>query len=207
MKKMITVLMVIVMVIGLTACGNTIGKISLKEGQSAIYIQDDGVVSYAVAEKFDKDYYDEDVLEEKIEKEIKDYNQSGNASVSDAIALNGFHVSGDVATLVLDFSTDYDLLNYIKKYNNVSAKKFYIGDIRKNKKCKIKGQFVSVDQKETKTAKEIKNMDDSILIVNGEYQVETDGDILYVSENCKVSDDGIVTTAKEADGTSYIVYK
>ena len=207
MKKIITMVMAMMMILGLTACGNTVGNIDLEAGQSAIYIQDDGVVSYAVAEKFEKDYYDEDQLEENIEKEIEAYNGSGQASVSDAITLNGFHVSGSVATLVLDFSTDYDLLNYVKQYNNISPKKFYIGSIAGNKKCKIKGNFVSADKKTTKKGKDIKQMDDNILIVNEAYKVEVQGTILYVSENCSIDGDGIVTTAKEEDGTSYIVYK
>lgn len=48
--------------------------------------------------------------------------------------------------------------------------------------------------------------DSDILILNGEYQVQIDGDVKYISDNCKVGEDDIITTAKAEDGLSYIVY-
>lgn len=207
MKKIMLLVMSIVLAVGLTACGSTVGDIDLEAGQSAIYIQDDGVVSYAVAEKFDKDYYNEDDLEDKVEKELADYNASSGASVSDAITLSDFDVSDDTATMVLDFATDYDFLGYIKNYNNVESDKFYIGTISDNLNCKIKGDFVSPDRKETIKGKEVGKMSESyILIVDEEYKVQVNGEVLYTSENCKIDEDGIITTANTEEGMSYIVY-
>ena len=207
MKRIMAMLMSVVLTLGLTACGHTVGDVDLKSGQSAIYIQKDGMVSYAVSESFDKDYYDKDELKKEIEAEIKAYNASSDASVDDAITLDSFSVSKKVATLSLDFTTTYDLLNYMLNDNRVEKDKFYIGTIDSNDDCKISGNFVEPGKKDKIKAKTIKSMTDSnILIVDEQYKVQVEGNVLYTSDNCKI-DDGIVTTAKSDDELSYIVYE
>ena len=79
MKRIMAMLMSVVLTLGLTACGHTVGDVDLESGQSAVYIQKDGMVSYAVSESFDKDYYDKDELKKEIEAEIKAYNASSDA--------------------------------------------------------------------------------------------------------------------------------
>ena len=81
MKRIMAMLMSVVLTLGLTACGHTVGDVDLESGQSAVYIQKDGMVSYAVSESFDKDYYDKDELKKEIEAEIKAYNASSDALV------------------------------------------------------------------------------------------------------------------------------
>lgn len=208
MKRIAAVFMMIVMALGLTACGSTVGDITLESGQSAIYIKKDDTVSYAVSEKFDKDYYDEDDLEDKIEKEVSGYNEGSKASVNDAVSIKDFDVKKDAATLVLDFATTYDFMTYIRECNNIEASQFYIGGIADNSDCKIKGNFVSPDKKKTADAKEIKKMTEAnILIVNDAYKVQIEeGAVLFVSDNCKIDEDGIISTPKGEDGTGYIVY-
>ncbi len=208
MKRIMAMLMSVVLTLGLTACGHTVGDVDLELGQSAIYIQKDGMVSYAVSESFDKDYYDKDELKKEIEAEIKAYNASSDASVDDAITLDSFSVSKKVATLSLDFTTTYDLLNYMLNDNRVEKDKFYIGTIDSNDDCKISGNFVEPGKKDKIKAKTIKSMTDSnILIVDEQYKVQVEGNVLYTSDNCKIDDDGIVTTAKSDDELSYIVYE
>lgn len=207
MKKITLLVISIMLVLGLTACGNTVGDITLEADQSAIYIQNDGTISYAVSEKFDKDYYDEDDLESRIDQEIAAYNSGSKASVSDAISVNKFNVKKGVATMVLDFATTYDFFTYVMDYNRIGEDKFYVGSIADNSDCTIKGTFVSPDEKETIKGKEIRTMTDAnILIVSEEYKVQIDGTVQYMSENCTINEDGIITTAKAEDGTSYIVY-
>ena len=208
MKRIMAMLMSVVLTLGLTACGHTVGDVDLEAGQSAVYIQKDGMVSYAVSESFDKDYYDKDELKKEIEAEIKAYNASSDASVDDAITLDSFSVSKKVATLSLDFTTTYDLLNYMLNDNRVEKDKFYIGTIDSNDDCNISGNFVEPGKKDKIKAKTIKSMTDSnILIVDEQYKVQVEGNVLYTSDNCKIDDDGIVTTAKSDDGLSYVVYE
>lgn len=72
---------------------------------------------------------------------------------------------------------------------------------------KIKGDFVSPDKKKTVKGSDIKKMSDNdILILNGKFTVQIDSDVKYMSDNCEIDEDGMITTAKAEDGVSYIIY-
>lgn len=208
MRRFFGLVMSIVMVLGLTACGNTIGDIDLKSGESALYIQKDGMISYGVCEDFGKDYYSEKDLKKQIEAEVESYNSSNDASVDDAVSIDSFDVSKKVATLCLDFATTYDLTNYMHNMNRKDDEKFYIGTIEENEDCDIEGEFIKVDNNKTVKAETVQELSDSnILIADEQYKVQIDGKVTYISSNCKLNDDGTVTTAKTDDGLSYIVYE
>lgn len=198
--------LVLVMAAGLTGCGNKVGDIELKEGTNAIYIDEDGAVTYGVGESFKSGYYDEEALENYINEEVKDYNASDAASVDNAIQVDRFDVEDKVAYLVLKKATVYDFNEYIKDYNKEETN-FFAGKIRDRGDVKIKGDFVSPDKKKKLTDSDIKEMGDSeILILNGQYSVQIDSDIKYISDNCKVDKEGMIITAKAEDGLSYIIY-
>ncbi len=187
-------------------CGNKVGDIELKEGTNAIYIDEDGAVTYGVGESFKSGYYDEEALENYINEEVKDYNASDAASVDNAIQVDRFDVEDKVAYLVLKMATVYDFNEYIKDYNKEETN-FFAGKIRDRGDVKIKGDFVSPDKKKKLTDSDIKEMGDSeILILNGQYSVQIDSDIKYISDNCKVDKEGMIITAKAEDGLSYIIY-
>ena len=198
--------LVLVMAAGLTGCGNKVGDIELKEGTNAINIDEDGAVTYGVGESFKSGDYDEEALENYINEEVKDYNASDAASVDNAIQVDRFDVEDKVAYLVLKMATVYDFNEYIKDYNKEETN-FFAGKIRDRGDVKIKGDFVSPDKKKKLTDSDIKEMGDSeILILNGQYSVQIDSDIKYISDNCKVDKEGMIITAKAEDGLSYIIY-
>lgn len=205
MKKIVILLMTVLMTVGLSACEDKVGNITLDKGQSGIYIEKDGTVSYVVSETFEEDYYKKSDLKKMIESEVDSYNSSDKASVKDAIKVKTFKVKNNVANMTLEITTPYDFSTYMLEYNNIATDKFYIGNIENNTECKIKGDFVSPDGKETKKGKEIRQMTEAnILIVNEEYKIQIDDTVKYLSDNCTMDDDGVITTS--AEGTSYIVY-
>ena len=162
---------------------------------------------WSIVNKY-KSYFDKDDFMKVFVSEFKAFYASCDASVDDAITLDSFSVAKKVATLSLDFTTTYDLLNYMLNDNRVEKDKFYIGTIDSNDDCKISGNFVEPGKKDKIKAKTIKSMTDSnILIVDEQYKVQVEGNVLYTSDNCKIDDDGIVTTAKSDDELSYIVYE
>lgn len=198
--------LIVVIAAGLTGCGNKVGDIELKEGTNAIYIDEDGAVVYGVGESFKSGDYDEEALEKYINEEVEDYNASDAASVDNAIQVDRFDVEDKVAYLVLKMATVYDFNEYIKDYNKEETN-FFAGKIRDRGDVKIKGDFISLDKKKKLTDSDIKEMGNSeILILNGQYSVQIDSDIKYISDNCKVDKDGMIITAKAEDGLSYIVY-
>ena len=136
---------------------------------------------------------------------MKKYNSSSTASVDDAISVDKFEVEDKEAYLILKLATVYDFNSYIQNYNKAEEGTFYAGTIEERGDCKIKGEFTSLDKKETLKAKEIKKMSNAnILIVDSKYKVEIGSDVKYISSNCKVDEDGIVTTSDKE--MSYIVY-
>ena len=206
LRNILVFSLVLVMAAGLTGCGNKVGDIELKEGTNAIYIDEDGAVTYGVGESFKSGDYDEEALENYINEEVKDYNASDAASVDNAIQVDRFDVEDKVAYLVLKMATVYDFNEYIKDYNKEETN-FFAGKIRDRGDVKIKGDFVSPDKKKKLTDSDIKEMGDSeILILNGQYSVQIDSDIKYISDNCKVDKEGMIITAKAEDGLSYIIY-
>ena len=48
-KKLAALFLVLVVAVGATACGSTIGDMDIAKGESAVYIQEDGKVSYGFA--------------------------------------------------------------------------------------------------------------------------------------------------------------
>ena len=206
-KNLCVLTLVMTMAAGFTGCGKKVGDIKLEQGMNAVYIDEDGEVSYGVGESFESDDYDEDTLKSYIHDEVADYNQSDRASVENAIEVDKFDVSDGVAYLILKIATVYDFNEYLREYNKEDEDSFYAGQISDRGSMKIQGDFISPDKKKTATSSDIKEMGDSdILILNGEYQVQIDGDVKYISDNCKVGEDDIITTAKAEDGLSYIVY-
>lgn len=205
MRKVALVFVTIFMMVGLVGC-NPIGDIELEAGDNGIYIEDDGAISYGSCEKFDKDYDNEDELENKIDTEVADFNKSKYSSVDDACSVNEFKADSKEAKLILDFVTTYDFKNYMINYGGYQPEGFYIGPISDNDKCEIKGKFKTPDGKKTVDAKEIKKLKECILITYTPFKVQVDGDVKYISENCSIDDDDVVTTSKNKGELSYIVY-
>ncbi len=205
MRKIVLGIVAIVMAMGLVGC-NPMGDIELTPGQSGIYIDDDGAISYGSCEKFDKKYYNENQLEQQIDTEVADFNKSKYSSVDDACSIEQFNANSKEANLVLDFVTTYDFKNYMLHYAGFEPEGFYVGPISDNDKCEIKGTFKKPHSKETVTAKEVKKMKDCILITYTPFKVQSKGDIKYISTNCKVDEDDVVSTSPNKGELSYIVY-
>lgn len=206
MKKIFTIIMCIGLMGCLTGCGSTtIGDINLESGENGFFVQKDGSIMYAVSETFEKKYYDKGDLKDAIEAEVKAYNESDIASVSDAISVEKVKVSGDEANMTLKFATTYDFSTYIDEYNMSENEKFYIGTISANP-FKISGKLVSPDGKESIKAKEVKKMDAEIIVIDGKSKIQIEGKVLYTSEKCSIDENGIITTADISDGTSYVVF-
>lgn len=205
MKKLALGIVAIMMAIGLVGC-NPLGDIELNAGDSGIYIEDDGAVSYGSCEKFDKKYYNEKELEQQIDTEVADFNKSKHSSVDDACSIEQFKANSKEANLVLDFVTTYDFKNYMLNYAGFEPEGFYVGPISDNDKCEINGTFKKPNSKKTVTAKEVKKMKDCILVTYTPFKVQVNGDIKYVSTNCKVDEDNVVSTSPNKGELSYIVY-
>ena len=196
--------MIITIALGMTGCKD-MGDIELKPGEDGIYIHSDGSVTYGACEKFDKDYYDKDELNKKIEEEVADFNGSRYASVEDAISIKDTDIDSEKAEVVLDFITTYDFLQYGINYNKFDPSSFYIGTVDHNDEVDIKGKFIDAKTKKEVDKDVVEDSKDFLLVVDNSYKVQVDGTVKYYSKNCSMDKDGIVKTAGVGK-VSYIVY-
>lgn len=78
-------------------------------GSGLIEIKKDGNIIYSIEEAFDKDYYDEDALNEYVVGEVAKYNnQAGNKNVQ----VKKLDVKKDRAILKMEFKTDADFESF-----------------------------------------------------------------------------------------------
>lgn len=205
MRKIALFLVSMAMMAVLVGC-DPMGDVELNAGDSGIYVEDDGAIKYGSCEKFDKKYYNEDQLENEIDTEVADFNKSKYSSVDDACSVEKFQANSKEASLVLDFVTTYDFKNYMLNYAGFEEDGFYIGPISDNDKCEITGTFKKPHSKETVKAKDIKKMKDCILATYTPMKVQVEGDIKYISSNCKINEDDVVSTSPNKGELSYVVY-
>ncbi len=198
----------------LKSCGgHDVGKMDLHAGTGAIYIKDNGKVVYGVAEDFGATKLNaEEVAEElesQIETEVDQFNRV-EASEEEAMKLDTFDVTENVAKAVFDFSTEQDFVSYMTLYNRANdfvkqeddqkIYEFYMNNVTEYDGNR---EMVVVSQ-ETKDKVSLAATKGTLLIVTGKNTIQVDGEITYVSENCKVSEDGIVETTDE--GQSFIIF-
>ena len=205
MRKIALFLVSMAMMVVLVGC-NPMGDIELNTGDSGIYIEDDGAIKYGSCEKFDKKYFNVDQLENEIDTEVADFNKSKYSSVDDACSVEKFQANSKEASLVLDFVTTYDFKNYMLNFAGFEEDGFYIGPISDNDKCEITGTFKKPNSKKTVKAKEIKKMKDCVLVTYTPFKVQVKGDIKYISTNCKIDEDDVVSTSPNKGELSYIIY-
>lgn len=215
MKKSIFGIMASVVLIMVSVCGcsdkNKVGDITVSAGESAIYMEEDGAVSYAICESFDKEYYDKGDLKKLIEEEVDEFNVGPYASTTDAADFDSFQVKDDVATAIITFDTIDNFVSYIRNYNGKSEKEMFIGTISEaqDKGIKIVGDFTEVKDgasgEETVKGKAIRELDSNIIVVSDKVLVQLENkEIQYTSANCTVKD-GIVTV--NDDEKAYIIYQ
>lgn len=214
MKRSIIGIVLVIMLIGtlFVGCGKSdMGDITVNPGESAIYIKEDGSVSYAVCESFGEDYYDKGDLKDMIKEEIDEFNAGPSASELDSAKLDSFKVKKDVATAVIHFKTIKDFVNYAKECNGEGDDEIFIGTVAKavEEGYKISGDFAVVKDgvlaEDTVKSSEVKKSEDNMILLKEQMIVQIEGaSVKYLSENCTIKD-GIITVSD--DEKAIIVYK
>ncbi len=212
-KPLIAIAVLIVLVIAvillIKSCSHDVGDLDLKANQSAVYLKDDGSVVYGAAEDFGGQEFDESALKTQVEDEVKQFNEK-NGSVSDAMELDDFDVSDDFVKVVFSFKTRHDFSVYMNQYNRENdfieqkedGKKtyeFYLGSIKDYEGDKK----VSLTKPDKSGNTTLQDADGSLFLVTGNYQIQIDQTIDYVSEGCSV-DGNVVSTTKDSKG--YIIF-
>lgn len=208
MKKKVTCLLFGLLSITMLA-GCSKYKISMNARNienNTIGIKKNNVIQSAVVEQFDEPYYQEDELEEFIDKEITKYNtkvknENGEGSdEKDAITKKSFHVDEENASVVMNYNTitDYSV------FNNIEAKILTAKDAATEPIVQSLPNMTSFkDDKEVTTDSALNHDAIYVLIIKEPVEVKVEGTILYYANATK---EGKKSVQTQGDKEAVIVY-
>lgn len=195
MKRWKTGIGIAAAVVLLTACGEK----SFSVDTNTLYIKQDGTLTEASFELFDKEYYDEAELKTYVEAEVREYNYK---NVKEAIAVDKVEVTDTVAAAYLTYQSveDYIAFNESEMFSGTVKEAMDAG-------YDFETAFVSYDKEETADILTVTSnaKENQVLILDASMDVRIDGTISYISTNVQKKDKKNVTLTQ--GGLSYIIYK
>ncbi len=206
MKRIISISLACVMIAGLlTGCGN-----SLDVDCDTVYVEKKGTIIGAAVQKLDKDYYNEDELEEFIDTKEEAYQEEhGKSSVN----VRDISVKDGVAELLVKYAGYEDY----QEFNNVTL---FAGTVPQALAAGYDFNSKFVEIKDGKAAGEVESStitesDYKVVVLSEKIDVKVDGTIKYMSSDytsLKAKDTVSITLPENAeDGAElalvYVVYE
>lgn len=194
MKKCLTILCVLFLVLSMAACGS-----SFEPSVTSLYVQKNGELTYAVVESFEKEYYSFSEFQSMIDREV----ESCNSNYSEpAISVERLEVEDKTLYLLLNFTNADAYSRYNEEY-------CFAGTIEDALSA---GQsfnllFKDADYEERTTAEVTDKKDDQVLILQSEGIVQLEMPVKYVSNNVEIISDHMVEIMpiEEEDEYAYII--
>lgn len=194
MKKCLTILCVLFLVLSMAACGS-----SFEPSVTSLYVQKNGELTYAVVESFEKEYYSFSEFQSMIDREV----ESCNSNYSEpAISVERLEVKDKTLYLLLNFTNADAYSRYNEEY-------CFAGTIEDALSA---GQsfnllFKDADYEERTTAEVTDKKDDQVLILQSEGIVQLEMPVKYVSNNVEIISDHMVEIMpiEEEDEYAYII--
>jgi len=194
MKKIRVVFCFILLIVLLCGCS---GTASVKK--NTIMVHKDGSVTGAIVETFDKEYYDKDSLKEFTLQEVAAYNKKVG---KDKISVKKLNVKKGKVVLYLGYKDSV-------AYKEFNKKELFAGTVAEayDAGYDLNVSLINANDKTDVIGKEklLELGSNHIVIYEEAVNVETNGRILYASDDVTVT--GRRTAEKAKEGLSYIVYK
>ena len=200
MKKFISVLLCILLIVVFSGCGDENQAVE-DYYETTVSFGKDGTITEVIVESFDKPYYTEDGLKAFFQEKIKDFNSTniGNGTVE----LKSLTVESGNAKATLFFDSD-------DTYKTFSGNSIFYGTISE---AYDKGYITETVLKAygtdgTITKNDLMKMNkSSIIVVSEVIRVSCPQKIAYTSANVEVIDDRMVRVSSDSTGLAYIVLK
>lgn len=179
------------------ACGSATSKTG-----AAIEITEDGTISSHIVESFDKSYYDEEELTQKVLSEAASYNRAAGEG---AISVEKVAVDNGTATVDMTYEKAQD-------YASFNGCVLFLGTANEAKEAGYDLNTVlsgTKNELETIGMSDILSMtDEKILITDMKDPITLNGKAAYISDNVTVSKNLKTVTLDEAsEKMAYIIYK
>lgn len=174
MKRIISISLACVMIAGLlTGCGN-----SLDVDCDTVYVEKKGTIIGAAVQKLDKDYYNEDELEEFIDTKEEAYQEEHGKS---SVKVSDFSVKDGVADLLVKYAgyEDYQEFNNVTLFAGTVPQALAAGYDFNTKFTEIKDGKASGEVESSK----ITESDYKVVVLSEKIDVKVDGTIKYISSD------------------------
>ncbi|MBS6396061.1 MAG: hypothetical protein KH452_02745 [Clostridiales bacterium] len=195
MKKWISAVCVLMTVLVMVGCGS-----SFDPSATSLYIQDNGVITQAIVETFEKDYYSVAEFESMIEKEVAAYNGRYG---KDAISVTRLEVEEDTLYLLMDY-TDAEVFS---QYNEVY---FYMGTVEEalDEGLSFNMVFKDAEYEEHTAADATSKKSSHVAVVRDEGIIQLEKPVKYVSNNVEIISEHMlqVMPIEDKEEYAYIIY-
>ena len=164
---------------------------------NTILVKRDGSLYVAIAEEFDKSYYNLDELNEFITKEVNSYNDKQG---SKEVTIEELELKNGKAVMILG----YTKMAHYSAFNNVPAA--YFSSDTENVALELPSQYLDA-RKNTQVDKDtaFKSGKNQVLVLYEPYEIIVEGDIRYYSDNATLVDESKLKS--DSEEMTVVIYK
>lgn len=208
MKKRKAVLTALLAAGMLTGCLGNGGSSTLNSESSRIYVTEEGTFQTATVESYvQQEYYNGDELKTFLEEAVSQYN---GANGQNQVTLDSCTLDNGTAKMMFHYASPDALIGFTTQYED---KENQVESIAVDKLSEVYGQsesegvtFIKADGKKADQKAVSKRGESQAVVVTSANPVtiQTQGKILFVSDNVVIKDSHTVQTTK---GKSYIIFK
>lgn len=207
-KGLFLFLLLVIMLVVTAGCGKSKKASEESQANPTLVIDGNNYFTVVYEADFTEDYYDKAELENLIDSELAEFNETSAADKNNGVVKESFSVNSNRAVLKLKFSAVSDYMNYSSGYvNSTRNVRLFIGtyDDAVNAGYSFGGTFKSADGKEAFDVSGVKD-DEKVFVLytNEKHWIEVNGEILGMNSNVRLEDKLAVTSDKQEN---YIIYK
>lgn len=183
-----------ILLVSLSGCSSALDE----QNKTTIEVKKDGTIASVIVESFDKDYYQQEELQNMILQEAVNYNKN---HASDSIAVEKVEVKKQQAVVVMQYAAAEDYMAY-------NHKPLFVGTVSGAIAAgySLEGTLhEAADETKTITGTELSAMGDKqIVIVTEPLQVKVYAPITYLSEGAVLVNKKMASVSEEK--MAYIVF-
>lgn len=202
-----------------TACSRSPETVSFAPSEDTLYVTREGVITSAVIETYENEYYTEEELKASVEEALADFNRPAGSCTADeapsreAAIFNSCSLADGTASLYIDFKNPAAYLEFMEAYpdeeSSVQVKALDVTTVSDGiTKGYLTGETfktTSSSQKEVDASEVMKQSKLYVAAIEGPALIQTEGPIQYVSADVTVLGSTLIQTPET--GMVYVVFK
>lgn len=192
--------------VALAGCGR--GRSAFPPTQSVIYVSSDGGIYTSLTGTYDEknDYYSQEELQRRVEKEVADYNAGGaGAGEAAPVTVTEVDLKNGEARVILQYRNGEELCRFTESSQDVLNHPETLEVTTASVENVNTVSWFTADKNEAADSEEIlKRGDLNLVKVSGSVTVQTESRILYYSGSVNLQDE---FTAQITDGEVQLIFQ